>query len=149
MSSAMNKTRVVVYGSLKRGFGNHRLLDAPSTRFLGRDVITGPYVMVSLGGFPGVVEVEDKTVSNDILGEVYEVDVDTLHSLDLLEGHPEFYTRRKVRGTHVDGKLWLYFLPTSYLDNPRVESGCWRPEANHEPNNAEQDTFRRERGAAA
>lgn len=147
--AASSNTRVMVYGSLKRGYGNHRLLERGKAEFKGLEVLRGPYRMVSLGGFPGVVREPDRTVNNHIIGEVYEVDVDTLHALDLLEGHPEWYTRQKVVGEHGHGKCWVYILPQSYLENETVQSGCWRPETGHEPNEEERAILGRNEDGAA
>ena len=77
--------RVFVYGSLKRGFGNHGVIKDQT--FIGKAVtIDNDWEMFSLGGFPGVVKGNKR-----ILGEVYEVDDRGLSSLDELEGNGSFY----------------------------------------------------------
>jgi gamma-glutamylcyclotransferase (GGCT)/AIG2-like uncharacterized protein YtfP len=114
--------RVFVYGSLKNGQGNHRLL--AKAKFLGRSYIEGNYRMVSLGGFPGVIRHESIPM-NRIVGEVYQVDEDTLQSLDVLEGHPRFYKRDKVPTSHKNA--WCYFLPHEYGDKYPQIAHVWRP----------------------
>lgn len=118
-----NPPRVFVYGTLKQGKSNHRALG--SSVCLGRCYLEGNYVMVSLGHFPGVVETSDKR-TNRIVGEVYEVSEDVLHTLDLIEGHPTFYTRRKVQTPFKNA--WCYFLPEDYLTTrTEIGDGIWQP----------------------
>ena len=110
-------TKVFVYGTLKSGFGNHRLMEGRST-FITKDKIKGK--MVSLGGFPGVVPDDDRSV----VGEVYEVTDECLKALDRLEGHPSFYKRTPVvtdNGLEVD--TYIYQGETKH--RPLVETGDW------------------------
>jgi gamma-glutamylaminecyclotransferase len=118
-----NLPRVFVYGSLKAGQPNNRALAGAT--YLGRCYLEGPYKMVSLGHFPGVIETGVAEDRNRILGEVYEVTEDVLHTLDLIEGHPSFYNRRKVATPWKNA--WCYFLPREYLTTRQeVETGIWR-----------------------
>lgn len=106
--------RVFVYGSLKMDHGNHPLLArGENTRFLGRDSVTGPYGMINMGGFPGAYFNTEGT-RNTIYGELYSVDAETFASLDMLEGHPRFYFRQKVR-TENDINAWMYFLSENWV----------------------------------
>lgn len=121
--------RVFVYGTLKQGHGNHRLLRG--SKYLGRSMIEGRYKMLSLGGFPGLVQ-SGELPNNRISGEVYQIDEDTLQSLDWLEGHPKFYERKKVPTQFKNA--WCYFLPEQYLTHRSPGGagyenvGCmWRP----------------------
>jgi gamma-glutamylcyclotransferase (GGCT)/AIG2-like uncharacterized protein YtfP len=116
--------RVFVYGTLKQGHGNHRLL--AQSKFLGRCVLTGPFRLISLGGFPGLVEVGESDEDQDISGEVYQVSEDVLQSLDMLEGHPRFYTRYKITTPYKNA--WAYFLPPEYLKGgyPQIAL-TWQP----------------------
>jgi len=123
-TTTVNKPRVFVYGTLKRGKSNHGLLAGAT--YLGTDTVRGPYSMVDLGWYPGVVRLDD-SVDSPIVGEVYEVDEPTLHSLDCLEGHPDFYERIKIK-TQFKG-AWLYTLPPSWLEDHKVlEDGEWHGE---------------------
>lgn len=119
-------TRVFVYGTLKTGHGNNRLL-SQSTR-LGRELITGPFRLISLGGFPGLVATPKDAGTAPVLGEVYTIDEATLASLDMLEGHPRFYKRAKIKTSH--GPAWAYFLPDEYLTSARypIVDTVWRPD---------------------
>ena len=64
--------KIAVYGTLKMGFGNHRLIQ--NCRYLGEDTLKN-FDMYSLGGFPGVIHGK-----GEIKVEVYE-----LNRLETLE----------------------------------------------------------------
>lgn len=115
--------KVFVYGTLKKGHGNHRLLR--QSRYLGRCYVEGKWGMVNLGAFPAVVEAETPT---KIFGEVYLIDTKTLMSLDILEGYPTFYTRTKVDTPWK--KAWMYHLNTQHRDMQQYDLmnfACWSP----------------------
>jgi len=115
--------RVFVYGSLKNGRGNHRLL--AQSKFLGRCYIEGKFRLLSLGGYPGLVA-SSKVSDGRIVGEVYQVNEDTLQTLDWLEGHPRYYERQKVATQFKNA--WAYFLPEEYLSKGLPDAGpCWHP----------------------
>lgn len=115
------KIIILVYGTLRRGFGNHRYLE--SATFLGCQWIEG-FKMINLGAFPGAIHTKDP--DDMIYTEAYEVDFPTvIHCLDPLEGHPNFYTRIKIDMAF--GKAWIYTLPHSWLDKDVefIKSGRW------------------------
>ena len=125
--------RIFVYGSLRAGFGNHRLLK--DSRYIGEAVTAPQYTMLHLGGFPGVVA--DGQTS--IVGEVYEVDHDTLRLLDRLEGHPNFYARTPIEVARVGNTdidlgpeaidAEVYLLPQQWVEdgrNPIIAGGDWK-----------------------
>ncbi len=114
--------RVFVYGTLKKGHGNHRLLE--TSQFLGRCKLYDHFRLVSLGGFPGLVKVPEDQPKCEVSGEVYAVTDDVLTSLDYLEGHPRFYERQKVKTPFKNA--WAYFLPDAYLRYPLVATS-WKP----------------------
>ena len=114
----MNK--VFVYGTLKRGHGNHHFLRGQT--FLGEDVIKGK--MFSLGAFPCV---SMATQEQTIHGEVYEVDDNSLARMDRLEGHPTFYKRELVQ-TGGGVAAWVYLI-NSAQSEPRaipMTEGIWK-----------------------
>ena len=114
---------IFVYGTLKRGHGNHHLLETAT--FLGVAVTAPEFTMLRLGGFPGIV----RSGETEIKGELYEVDDATLRRLDRLEGHPSFYERQSLTVTMTDGSVLeveSYILPTSWLDSRQViPTGVW------------------------
>ena len=109
---------VAVYGSLRKGFGNHGFLKNQS--FKGTDIVPN-YKMYSLGAFPGIVPDD----GGSIFAEIYEVDEETFKALDRLEGHPNFYCRRQV--STVYGPAWIYELANvdHYRGLPLVVGGEW------------------------
>ena len=97
--------KVFVYGTLKSG-GALRGIDKLSDQsvLIGKAITEYPdYDMLDLGAFPGVV-----SGKKFIQGEVWEVDEDTFHILDHIEGYPSFYNRKMVHTT--EGKAWMYYL---------------------------------------
>lgn len=113
---------VAVYGSLRAGLGNHVLLE--DSKRLEDTTLTCNQVMVSLGGFPGLIKGEQLEEKTSVL-EVYSVDDETFHRLDCLEGNGRFYTRELTKlddGT----EAWVYFLGEDYLGNKEVDSGDWK-----------------------
>lgn len=81
--------KVFVYGTLKSGYGNNRLLS--SSKFLGTAVVKGYKLFNS--GFPVATHDENSSV----VGEVWEIDEGrTLSNLDALESYPHFYGRDTV-----------------------------------------------------
>ena len=121
--------RVFVYGTLKSGKGNWRhYLDNDRTVSLGRCKITGPFAMYDLGFFPCVIE-DSSLPEAEIYGEVFLVDSDTLDSLDLLEGHPDWYCRRKIPTPWKNA--WIYTMPLkgngALEEEHYITSGCWNP----------------------
>lgn len=120
--------RVFVYGTLKRGRSNHGVL--AKAEFLGRCKLPGRHTMVDLRYYPGMVFNPKATEDTYVLGEVYRVSKEQLDTLDIIEGHPDYYVRTKVQ-TPWKG-AWCYFLPQEYLDkaspvDPVNGVQVWRP----------------------
>jgi gamma-glutamylaminecyclotransferase len=87
--------KLFVYGTLKRGFGNNRLLR--DAKFLGNARTVQPFVLLD-SGFPVMTPVGAGNMR--VSGEVYEIDnIDnskTLARLDALEGEGRMYDRVKI-----------------------------------------------------
>lgn len=84
-----------VYGSLKKGFDNNKLLEK-STRRLGKASTVGKFGMFedSFGNYPYLVK---KPISR-IRGELYEIQrKELLEQIDEFEGAPEYYQRKKIK----------------------------------------------------
>ena len=109
---------VFVYGTLKRGHGNHHwLAGAP---FLGEAVLPD-VVLHDLGPFPMAVPGEGQ-----VRGEVYAVDAAGLARLDRLEGYPRLYDRRPL--PLADGRrAWVYLgRPHQVRHVADIADGCWQ-----------------------
>lgn len=109
---ASDNTAVFVYGTLKKGFGNHYLLS--DAALLGQAVTKEHYALY-VSGIPFVTR--NKQVS-PIHGEVYLVGQATLKDLDRLEGHPNWYKREQISVylQNPDQSIkqvlaWIYFFP--------------------------------------
>jgi len=117
----MNKIKVAVYGSLRKGQGNHRILEG--SKLLGEQRLPD-FEMFSLGGFPGIRKGE-----SSILTEVYEVSGSTLEQLDTLEGFRQgsqnnFYNREEVDTDFGDALIYT-LRGDRYHGLPVVEGGDW------------------------
>lgn len=107
--------KVFVYGTLKKGFGNHVLLS--ESQCLGPDSLKN-YSMFSLGYFPAIRKGE-----GTVYGEVYEVTPEQLQRLDRLEGHPTFYERIPVV-TNGNQEVQVYVME-KVVGQP-IPSGVWQ-----------------------
>jgi len=89
-------TRVFVYGTLKRGFPNHPLLE--SATWLGRARTTESWPLVIAGRWFVPCLLEQPGKGHRVRGEVYAVDTPTLAALDELEGvgEPDGYDRKAI-----------------------------------------------------
>lgn len=118
---------VFVYGTLKAGRGNHRLLR--HTEFVGEGTTISNFYMVG-SGVPYLIPGGEHRV----LGEVYTLpDEDTLEALDRLEGHPHHYRREVVDILVGDKRLrcWCYLMAretnypymhlTEYKSHPQIQ----------------------------
>jgi gamma-glutamylcyclotransferase (GGCT)/AIG2-like uncharacterized protein YtfP len=87
-------TTVFVYGTLKHGCRNHRVLE--SAVFLGEAWTRPLYRMVSCGSYPGLVHAESLKQGQAIYGELYRVDPLLLAARDALEDVPHEYIRDAI-----------------------------------------------------
>lgn len=108
---------VFVYGSLKKGFGNHKH-HLEDQRFVKNVTIEG-FDMYSIGAFPAIVDGE-----GTIQGEMYKVSIEAFKSLDRLEGYPNHYDRKLVKCTTGE-EAWIYYYKTAPYSRQKVESGIW------------------------
>ncbi len=138
-----DKPMVFVYGTLKKDHPNHGYLR--HSEFVRRMYLTKDFYMVSLGGFPAIVSSHDiekppKALGKPyhIYGELYRVNAATLESLDCLEGHPDFYSRKQLDVHDMEENAWVYVLPKSYvvddtlkaragLSSALISEGVWLP----------------------
>lgn len=117
-SKAKESYRVFVYGTLKKGYHNHLLLE--DSEYLGPFVTEPEYTMHSLMAYPAVIPIG----MTPITGEVYEVDKSTFKDLDRLEGYPSLYDRIAIYTDY--GTAWMYVMPNGSVSRLRpIESGVW------------------------
>lgn len=139
----VSKTFVFVYGTLKRGFGNHPVIrDGTHTRLIGRASIPGR--MISCGFFPGLLEPETDT--DEVFGELYAIkDASVWSGLDRLEGYREddpensMYIRKVVVLNQQEllepgSKVYTYYWNRDVGNRPIIESGEWKGDQLRWPN---------------
>ena len=106
---------VFVYGSLMRKADSIRSLDkfGPDAEFVSDTVTSSKqFDMLNLGHFPGVI---DSLSGHRVAGELWRVTSDVFKQLDIIEGYPDFYTRKMVPTEH--GIAWMYYLPESLTED--------------------------------
>jgi gamma-glutamylaminecyclotransferase len=100
---------VFVYGTLKRGCGNHGVMVRAGGKLLGPGEVDG-YACVDTPWYPYAVPRAGATIA----GEVYAVA--NLGPLDRLEGYPSHYDRA-LADTRF-GQAWIYFCdPAGVADH--------------------------------
>jgi len=115
---------VAVYGSLRAGLGNHRVLD---TKWGGSEYVKttrtadNHNLRAYCSGFPCVSLNEGE---GTVVVELYRILTDeTAHRLDRLEGYPSFYDRTKIE--MLDGEeAWIYHINNSQAEI--IEDGDWK-----------------------
>ncbi len=106
---------IFVYGTLKRGFPNHALLDG--ARFVGEATTLERYPMIVQGRYFSPVVIPEAGTGHHIVGEIWEVDDERLAALDELETThlPTGYIRQSIdiAMTATDARLTadIYFKP--------------------------------------
>ena len=102
-TSLRNRYLIAVYGTLKLGFNaNREFLLNPRNVFIGFGTTADAYILTDVG-FPYLVDVspcgdgELKDYKRPVEVELYAVDINTLLELDLYEGYPEHYDRKRVK----------------------------------------------------
>jgi gamma-glutamylcyclotransferase (GGCT)/AIG2-like uncharacterized protein YtfP len=116
--ASVHRTELLfVYGTLKRGLGNHHQL--ASATFAGESWLDG-VELHDLGPFPMAI-----AGSGRVHGELYRVDHGQLEHLDRFEGAPRLYQRRQW--PLPDGRLaWVYLgQPRQVRHSPRLLQGRW------------------------
>jgi len=92
--------KVFVYGTLKRGYNNHSLLEKAT--LLGKAVTKKKWTMIGKDmSFPYVME-QDDALGKNVVGEVYVVNSQELASLDRLEGVPYHYISKDIEVIYTD-----------------------------------------------
>lgn len=103
---------LAVYGTLKRPYGNHRLIVDAKLPFVGTAITNSSGFMMEGGGFPIVYEGEDEQMGDRIFVELYRFeDEDQITRIDNLEGHPDWYTRKPFEFSIVESEEFLEGQP--------------------------------------
>jgi len=121
--------QVAVYGTLKRGYGNHVAISHNDGQHLIDTVTAEPYLMLD-GGFPMVVrDSHSHPEAAQIRVQVYNVNETAKEWMDRIEGHPNFYERLPTPVLGLDEPVWMYFVPAEYINSNRnaLADGLWDP----------------------
>lgn len=99
--------KIAVYGTLKKGFHNHYLLE--NSKFITKAKSVDKLPMIQGWGFPYAFEALG--VGHNIKVEIYEVDNQTLKDLDCLEGVSSgHYYRREISFLDKNNKTFKAFM---------------------------------------
>jgi gamma-glutamylcyclotransferase (GGCT)/AIG2-like uncharacterized protein YtfP len=118
----VNKHLVFVYGTLRRGSVRAMSIRFPKSKFIADAKVSGS--LYDLGAYPGLLVNESNSL---VIGEVYEVDDETLNKLDDFEASSNYW-RKQVEisvGTHRTTG-WIYEPnPEFYSTRTLITSGDW------------------------
>lgn len=119
----MTKEKVFVYGTLKKAYGNHRIISAFNGQFIGNAQTVNKFPLV-VRGIPFLYDVPG--VGHHVQGEVWEVPTECVTGpMDQLEGHGRGFYERKTLLVKVGSQLmevWAYFYCQSWSNDRR----CFR-----------------------
>ncbi len=119
---------VFVYGSLKRGFRNHRFMGR--ARFVAEGLTRPEFAMLDLGRYPGVIR-----GNSAIQGEVFAVAPPLMVRLDRLEDNGWVYQRERITidvpSGPVDAWIYLYLQERRHRKRVKPQDGVvtWREPA--------------------
>ena len=122
----MENVLLAVYGTLKKGQGNHRYLEG--AEFVGPHVTEPDYTMYSLGGFPCVTLKGETPITT----EIYKVtDEKMLASINRLEGFTgvkdndrNWYDTKTIETPY--GSAELYYFKEKPHSNTIITNGIWK-----------------------
>ena len=114
---------IFVYGTLRRGEPNYRRYLAHEGAKFVTEAHTWPeFDLITLGGYPGMLP----QGSVSVMGEVFDVDENTLSAMDRLEGHPNFYHRTPIRlANGMDVEAYLLPRKRDFVKREHIPHGDW------------------------
>jgi gamma-glutamylcyclotransferase (GGCT)/AIG2-like uncharacterized protein YtfP len=118
----MNKHLVFIYGSLRRGSAGAMSIRFPGSKFIAEAQVSGS--LYDLGAYPGLLLNES---NSNVIGEVYEVDDETLKRLDDFEVSSNYWRKQVEISLGDDRKMcWTYEPnPEFYSLRTLITSGDW------------------------
>lgn len=118
----MNKHLVFVYGTLRRGNAGAMSVRFPDSKFVADARVGGS--LYDLGAYPGLLPDES---NSSVMGEVYEVDDETLKKLDEFEASSNYRRRRVEISLGARSRTcWTYEPdPEFYSPGTLITSGDW------------------------
>lgn len=134
-TAPIERHRIFVYGSLRRGESNHDVWFTRGATLVADGRIQGAE-LVNLGGYCCILQVDDRTRA--VVGEVYDLTPDLFQEIEAMESEAR-YVRRPVEvyvGSESNGTspitadAYVYSGSESLADRPRIESGDWTQREN-------------------
>lgn len=118
----MNKHLVFVYGTLRRGSTHAMSIRFPKSRFVAEAKVSGS--LFDLGAYPGFLLDDSNSL---VVGEVYEVDDETLKELDDFESSSHYWRKQvKIALETQTKKCWIYAPnPEAVSGRTPIASGDW------------------------
>lgn len=117
----MQEINLFVYGSLKKGYSNHKLL-ADIAKSIQEGTIKGTMYDIKMG-FPAVQLKGNYTIH----GQVVKMDKQYLEYFDYFEGVPRLYQRQNVK-VNVNGQqidAFIYTMRILPMGASIIGSGNW------------------------
>lgn len=113
------KKLIGVYGSLRQGMYNHRILapkiETGDVTYIKTNTYKLPYKMVAYSSYPALIPEKDGLVNN-IDMEIYAVDDDTYRRIEILEGYPSFYNKATLTDSFLEQPIEFYYIPDENRD---------------------------------
>ena len=118
----MNQHLVFVYGTLRRGGAGAMSVRFPNSKFIADAKVSGS--LYDLGAYPGLLLNESNSL---VIGEVYEVDDETLTKLDDFEASSNYLRKQVEISLGTQRKVcWTYEPdPEFYSLRTLITSGDW------------------------
>jgi gamma-glutamylcyclotransferase (GGCT)/AIG2-like uncharacterized protein YtfP len=118
----MNKHLVFVYGTLRSSSAGALSIRFPNSQFVSDARVNG--TLYDLGAYPGLLLNESNSL---VIGEVYEVDEETLHELDEFEASSNFLRKQVEISLGADRRTcWTYEPNPEFSSLSKIiTSGDW------------------------
>ena len=118
----MKEILISVYGTLRKGNGNHTLIK--NAEYKGTFTSEPTYGLYSLGGFPGLKE----NGNTAVVMEVYSVNEEEARKVDNLEGYtenetPYFYDKKIIPTPWGDAGVYIYVKQPN--ESSLIKNGDW------------------------
>jgi gamma-glutamylcyclotransferase (GGCT)/AIG2-like uncharacterized protein YtfP len=108
---------IFVYGTMKQGFRNYNRIKSRYSTYVGNFVTKKKYhMMVRETGIGYIAPVAIEGGDFRISGEIYKTKGPNLQIMDIAEGHPNIYVRRKISIKGYPHNVWMYLYNPEQLD---------------------------------
>ena len=127
-------TLVFIYGSLKKGFCNHHMMNKAKYKCKAKTSKRYGMFQETNANYPYLIK-QSNSCYHHIQGEVYEIDCSTtLKQLDIFEDAPEYYKRETVDIEIASGtvqKAQIYFMKECKIPSNQTPLREWKEDDNY------------------